>query len=301
MIPTSTRNADESSCQISLYLKQVESFPLLSPEEERATVLRMHQATEALKQCRPEASPASAARLSHQAAAARNRLIEANLRLVISIARKYEGRGLSLPDLIQEGNIGLSQEVDKFDPTQGCRFSTFITPWISHAITRAIANKARLIRIPVNRLKSLNKVLDLQNRLSQQLGHAPSPNEIAAAWPDASVSPREIRSLLLLLRQPLSLQQPTGDDASSTPEDLIPDPSGSLMAPDSPALIRELIAHALTRLSPDERDVIALRYGLHAGSPLTQEATARHLNLSRDRIRQLESSALQKMRAESQK
>ncbi|MCI9111464.1 MAG: RNA polymerase sigma factor RpoD [Eubacterium sp.] len=257
---------------VKVYLKEIGRVPLLTPEEEIEFAIR----------------------IADDDPVAKKRLAEANLRLVVSIAKRYVGRGMQFLDLIQEGNMGLIKAVDKFDYTKGFKFSTYATWWIRQAITRAIADQARTIRIPVHMVETINKVKKANSQLLHQNGKEPTPEEIA----DFLEMPTEkVREILRVAQEPVSLETPIGEEEDSHLGDFIPDDDA--LAPADAAsmsLLKEQLADVLKTLTPREEKVLALRFGLEDGNPKTLEEVGRVFNVTRERIRQIEAKALRKLR-----
>ena len=257
---------------VRMYLKEIGKVPLLTPEEEIALAIRMAEGDETAK----------------------HRMTEANLRLVVSIAKRYVGRGMLFLDLIQEGNLGLIKAVEKFDYTKGYKFSTYATWWIRQAITRAIADQARTIRIPVHMVETINKTIRVSRQLLQELGHDPSAEEIAEEM-DMPVD--KVRDILKIAQEPVSLETPIGEEEDSHLGDFIPDEDVS--EPSEAAsfsLLREQLEEVLDTLAPREKKVLELRFGIVDGRTRTLEEVGKEFNVTRERIRQIEAKALRKLR-----
>ena len=254
------------------YLKEIGSIPLLSAEEETELAKRKAQGdTTAAKQ-----------------------LVEANLRLVVSIAKHYTGRGMSFLDLVQEGNIGLMRAVEKFDYAKGYRLSTYATWWVKQAITRALADQSRTIRLPVHMVETVNRIRRAQRALSVTLGREPSMEELAK---NLGMTARKVTELLQASGDTVSLETPVGDEDGSSLGDFVADNSNeSTEEKAESVLLREEIDEMLGGLSPREREVIILRFGLETGKPMTLEEVGRRFNVTRERIRQIETAALRKLR-----
>mgnify|MGYP000426035126 CR=1 FL=1 len=288
----------DSDDLLSLYLKEVGRIPLLTPEEEVELARRIERGRAAERRlAQGGLSPEERRRLEEIVAdgrAAQEHLILANTRLVISVAKKYAGRGLPLSDLIQEGNIGLIRAVKKFDWRRGHKFSTYATWWIRQAVTRAIADQSRTIRVPVHMGDQINKLMRLQQQLAQELGREPTPEELAEAM---GIPRARAEQLLQMARQPLSLETPTDDEEESVLGDFIEDRGTASPAEAvSQQMLREILREALATLSPREARILQLRYGLADGRPYTLEEVGRKLGVTRERVRQIEAQALARLR-----
>ncbi|MBQ9532046.1 MAG: RNA polymerase sigma factor RpoD [Eubacterium sp.] len=257
---------------VKVYLKEIGRIPLLTAEEEIELAIKISDDDEKAKK----------------------RLAEANLRLVVSIAKRYLGRGMQFLDLIQEGNLGLIKAVEKFDYTKGFKFSTYATWWIRQAITRAIADQARTIRIPVHMVETINKVKKAKSQLLHMSGHEPTPEEISE-YLEMPVD--KVREILRVAQDPVSLETPIGEEEDSHLGDFIPDDDA--LAPADAAsmsLLKEQLAEVLKTLTPREEKVLSLRFGLDDGNPKTLEEVGKEFNVTRERIRQIEAKALRKLR-----
>jgi len=285
---------------VRMYLKEIGKVDLLTSDEEvnLAQAMSLGAAAKAqLKSHTEELDEATLAELRKTAKkgdAAKQRLAEANLRLVVSIAKRYVGRGMLFLDLIQEGNLGLIKAVEKFDYTKGYKFSTYATWWIRQAITRAIADQARTIRIPVHMVETINKVIRVSRQLLQELGHDPSPEEIAE---EMNMPVDKVREILKIAQEPVSLETPIGEEEDSHLGDFIPDEDASEPAEAaSYTLLKEQLIDVLDTLTPREEKVLKLRFGLEDGRTRTLEEVGREFNVTRERIRQIEAKALRKLR-----
>ena len=257
---------------VRMYLKEIGQVKLLTAEEEIELAKRVSEGDKKAK----------------------DRLTEANLRLVVSIAKKYSGRGLHILDLIQEGNTGLIRAVDKFDYTKGNKFSTYATWWIRQAITRAIADQARTIRIPVHMVETINKVKKVSSQLLHEYGHDPSAEEIAERL---EMPVDKVREIMRVAQEPVSLETPIGEEEDSHLGDFIPDDDAPVPAEAaSQTLLKEQLADVLKTLTPREEKVLRLRFGLEDGRPRTLEEVGKEFNVTRERIRQIEAKALRKLR-----
>ena len=257
---------------VKVYLKEIGRVPLLSAEEEVELAIWMSEGD----------------------VAAKKRLSEANLRLVVSIAKRYVGRGMQFLDLIQEGNLGLIKAVEKFDHTKGFKFSTYATWWIRQAITRAIADQARTIRIPVHMVETINKVKKVNSQLLHENGHEPTNEQIAEKL---EMPVEKVREIMRVAQEPVSLETPIGEEEDSHLGDFIPDedaPAPSDVA--SHTMLKEQLAEVLSTLTPREEKVLRLRFGLEDGRSRTLEEVGKEFNVTRERIRQIEAKALRKLR-----
>ncbi|HEU0168909.1 MAG TPA: RNA polymerase sigma factor RpoD [Chloroflexota bacterium] len=275
---------------VRMYLREIGKVALLSAEEEVSLATRM----EAGEIAEENANGTRDLAAIQDGIEARRQLTEANLRLVVSVAKKYLGRGMTLLDLVQEGNIGLIRAVEKFDYHRGYKFSTYATWWIRQAITRAIADQARTIRIPVHMVETINKLVRVQRRLLQELGREPTAEEVAV---ELEISPERVREIQKLSQEPVSLETPIGEEEDSHLGDFIPDDAA--LAPADAAshqLLKEQVEDVLDSLSLRERKVLELRFGLMDGRSRTLEEVGREFKVTRERIRQIEAKALRKLR-----
>ncbi|NLC79013.1 MAG: RNA polymerase sigma factor RpoD [Ruminococcaceae bacterium] len=267
-----TSIVDGTDDPVKVYLKEIGRVPLLTPDEEIDLAVKMAEGDERAKK----------------------RLSEANLRLVVSIAKRYVGRGMHFLDLIQEGNLGLIKAVEKFDYTKGFKFSTYATWWIRQAITRAIADQARTIRIPVHMVETINKLKKVSSQLLHRNGHEPTAEEISE---EMGVSVEKVREILRVAQEPVSLETPIGEEEDSHLGDFIPDEDAPVPAEAAyHTLLREQLGDVLNTLTPREEKVLRLRFGLEDGRPRTLEEVGKEFNVTRERIRQIEAKALRKLR-----
>ena len=257
---------------VRMYLKEIGTVPLLTAEEEYALAMKKQEGDEYAKQ----------------------RLIEANLRLVVSIAKRYTGRGMSFLDLVQEGNLGLIKGVEKFDPEKGFILSTYATWWIRQSVTRALADQARTIRVPVHMVETINKMSKMQRKLTLELGYEPSVKELAE---HLDMTEEKVQEIMQIAREPASLETPIGEEDDSNLGDFVAD--ANVLSPEGnveSVMLREHIDSLLDDLKERERQVIVLRFGLEDGHPRTLEEVGREFNVTRERIRQIEAKALRKLR-----
>ena len=257
---------------VKMYLKEIGKVPLLSNNEENELAQKIMEGD----------------------AAARKRLTEANLRLVVSIAKKYVGRGMPFLDLIQEGNLGLIKAVEKFDPSKGYKFSTYATWWIKQAITRAISDKSRIIRLPVHMAETINRLIRESRRMLQELGREPTIEELAK---ELNMSQEKVREIMKIAQEPVSLETPIGGEDESHLEDFIPDEEAPAPAEAaSYMLLRDQLNDVIDTLLPREARVLKLRFGLEDGRARTLEEVGQEFDVTRERIRQIEAKALRKLR-----
>ena len=257
---------------VRMYLKEIGTVPLLTAEEEYSLAMKKQAGDEYAKQ----------------------RLIEANLRLVVSIAKRYTGRGMSFLDLVQEGNLGLIKGVEKFDPEKGFKLSTYATWWIRQSVTRALADQARTIRVPVHMVETINKMSKMQRKLTLELGYEPSVKELAE---HLDMTEEKVQEIMQIAREPASLETPIGEEDDSNLGDFVAD--ANVLSPEGnveSVMLREHIDSLLDDLKERERQVIVLRFGLEDGHPRTLEEVGKEVNVTRERIRQIEAKALRKLR-----
>ncbi|MBS4896375.1 MAG: RNA polymerase sigma factor RpoD [Gordonibacter pamelaeae] len=305
---TRKRNADAGVTMLTgdpvrMYLKEIGKVPLLTAAEEIDLAMKIEAgvaATEELDRAEDEGielerrEKRRLGRIEQVGIDAKQQLIEANLRLVVSIAKRYVGRGMLFLDLIQEGNLGLIRAVEKFDYTKGFKFSTYATWWIRQAITRAIADQARTIRIPVHMVETINKLVRIQRQLLQELGREPSPEEIGK---EMGLPAERVREIQKISQEPVSLETPIGEEEDSQLGDFIED-DAAVVPPDAASfsMLQEQLSKVLDGLAERERKVISLRFGLEDGHPRTLEEVGREFGVTRERIRQIESKTLAKLR-----
>ena len=302
-------NSDNSVAMLTgdpvrMYLKEIGKVSLLTAAEEVDLAMKIEAGVEAMAQLDASEEEGGVplerrerrrlSRIEQVGLDAKQQLIEANLRLVVSIAKRYVGRGMLFLDLIQEGNLGLIRAVEKFDYTKGFKFSTYATWWIRQAITRAIADQARTIRIPVHMVETINKLVRIQRQLLQSLGREPTPEEIAE---EMGLTPERVREIQKISQEPVSLETPIGEEEDSQLGDFVED-DAAVVPPDAASfsMLQEQLAKTLEGLAERERKVITLRFGLEDGHPRTLEEVGREFGVTRERIRQIESKTLAKLR-----
>ena len=302
-------NSDNSVAMLTgdpvrMYLKEIGKVSLLTAAEEVDLAMKIEAGVEAMAQLDASEEEGGVplerrerrrlSRIEQVGLDAKQQLIEANLRLVVSIAKRYVGRGMLFLDLIQEGNLGLIRAVEKFDYTKGFKFSTYATWWIRQAITRAIADQARTIRIPVHMVETINKLVRIQRQLLQSLGREPTPEEIAE---EMGLTPERVREIQKISQEPVSLETPIGEEEDSQLGDFIED-DAAVVPPDAASfsMLQEQLAKTLEGLAERERKVITLRFGLEDGHPRTLEEVGREFGVTRERIRQIESKTFAKLR-----
>ena len=288
---------------VRMYLKEIGKVDLLTPEQEVELAQQMGAGAAAKEQLAeleqsgeelPDEVRLELKKTIRKGERAKQQLAEANLRLVVSIAKRYVGRGMLFLDLIQEGNLGLIKAVEKFDYTKGYKFSTYATWWIRQAITRAIADQARTIRIPVHMVETINKVIRVNRQLLQELGHDPSPEETAE---EMGMPVEKVREILKIAQEPVSLETPIGEEEDSHLGDFLPDEGAS--EPSEAAsftLLKEQLVEVMSTLTPREEKVLRLRFGIEDGRSRTLEEVGKEFNVTRERIRQIEAKALRKLR-----
>ncbi len=286
---------------VRMYLQEIGRYPLLTPQQEVELAMQMEAGERASEKLDvdggselPVAERVILQRAGRTADRSRKRLVEANLRLVVSIAKKYVGRGLSLLDLIQEGNLGLIRAVEKFDYRKGFKFSTYATWWIRQAVTRALADQARTIRVPVHMVETINKLARAQRTLMQELGREPTITEIAQ---ELELEPQQVTELRRIAQDPVSLETPLGEEDDSTLGDFVEDTDADVpVEVASFKLLQEYLSLVLEGLNERERQVLIMRFGLADGKVKTLEEVGSHFNVTRERIRQIETKALAKLR-----
>ena len=301
--PNSMADSLGTDDPVRMYLKEIGKVNLLTSDEEIELAQIMEAGNAASGQLAeleragediPDEVRAELTRAIKKGERAKQRLAEANLRLVVSIAKRYVGRGMQFLDLIQEGNLGLIKAVEKFDFTKGFKFSTYATWWIRQAITRAIADQARTIRIPVHMVETINKVIRVSRQLLQELGHDPTPEEIAD---EMNMPVERVREILKIAQEPVSLETPIGEEEDSHLGDFIPDEDASEPAEAASfTLLKEQLVEVLSTLTPREEKVLKLRFGIEDGRTRTLEEVGKEFNVTRERIRQIEAKALRKLR-----
>ncbi len=284
---------------VRMYLQEIGRYPLLTPQQEVELAMQAEAGTRAEDQLEaggdlPAGERIILERAVRQADKARKRLVESNLRLVVSIAKKYVGRGLSLLDLIQEGNLGLIRAVEKFDYRKGFKFSTYATWWIRQAVTRALADQGRTIRVPVHMVETINKLAQAQRTLVQELGRDPTIEEIAE---ELELEPDKVSELRRIAQDPVSLETPLGEEDDSTLGDFVEDTEAEIPVEAAAfSLLQSYLGLALEALNEREREVLVMRFGLADGKVRTLEEVGDHFNVTRERIRQIETKALAKLR-----
>ncbi|MDJ0735375.1 MAG: RNA polymerase sigma factor, RpoD/SigA family [Nostocaceae cyanobacterium] len=310
-IPTENSNTKFTADMVRTYLREIGRVPLLTREQEIVygkqvqQMMTLLEAKEALaKKLNREPtlsewtdkvslSETEVKRTVNQGKLAKQKMIEANLRLVVAIAKKYQKRNMEFLDLIQEGTLGLERGVEKFDPTRGYKFSTYAYWWIRQAITRAIAQQGRTIRLPIHITEKLNKIKKVQRELAQKLGRSPSPSEIAK---ELELEPSQIREYLNMARQPVSLDVRVGDNQDTELQEMLEDEGPSPEYYMTQDFLRQDLNNLMAELTPQQREVLALRFGLNDGNEMSLAKVGERLNLSRERVRQLEHQALAHLR-----